>query len=157
MSFINTMKLLEFNLRDFLITGHIGDLSSGISREQVIEIIGEPETWSVNSKSKKRDRAGIWKYGSLEIWFDKSGTTEAIWLYPAKNGKIWESIGFTGFYPDTNTDLADFEKYLRLEQLTFTYDQDYPQSSGIKLIVEEKAYCEFDETPQHKLYSIHSY
>src|SRR5687768_4964880 len=51
----------------FLKNGRFENINFGITREQLVELIGEPEDWQ-NSKSKYK--AGFYVYNSFEFYFE---------------------------------------------------------------------------------------
>lgn len=56
------------------------NLRLGMTRKQVLEILGEPEAKSIGSR--KYPRPMIWKYGEYQITFD----------YPEDGGLLWVTV-----------------------------------------------------------------
>lgn len=61
---------MKVSLERFLRTGQFGELSFGLSSQQVRELLGEPEATA--RKSRKNPHPVCYKYGSVEIWFSSS-------------------------------------------------------------------------------------
>jgi len=99
-------------LYDFLATGQLGEISAGMARDKIREILGEPAD---RSKQKNPE---IWKYGGLQVAFRRDkGDVQArvafIGLYfRNKNAGIPPELGLSGWIPSGATTLEDFKNYL---------------------------------------------
>ena len=70
---------IHVNMLEFLRTGDFGGIRLGMTRQEVREILGEPPNWSITRKRKRSEMAAVWKYGSIEIYFeDASGKVHMI-------------------------------------------------------------------------------
>ena len=56
------------HLDEFLRTGELGPVRMGMSRDDVLRVLGEPER--LGGTSKNHPQALIWKYGDVELHFD---------------------------------------------------------------------------------------
>ncbi len=63
--------MIKVSVRDFLKTGELGPVRLGMSREQVQELLGEPDDTGGNSRRHRVPT--IWKYGDLELHFEQGG------------------------------------------------------------------------------------
>lgn len=65
--------LIAVSVLDFLRTGQFGPVHLGISRDQLQDHLGEPESWSFGSSrhpTRTPARAAVWKYGDIEFHFN---------------------------------------------------------------------------------------
>ena len=61
---------IEVDLLDFLHTGDFGGIRLGMTRQQVIDLLGTPPDWFVTGRKKGFQTSPIWKYGSIEFQFE---------------------------------------------------------------------------------------
>lgn len=118
--------MISVSLRTFLETGKLGPLHLGMSRQQILEVVGQPDDWNTNFAP----RAAIWKYGSMELYFLKGGET----LYMIFCDNLNELTGGTHFQLDPwlfspDLTLATAVSALQTEALPFT--QSIEPKSGI--------------------------
>ncbi len=71
-----------------LAEGHLAGVVLGDARARISETWGEPTDWS----AKARERAKIWCYGEIEVYFDPADT---VWLIHSDRGamSMWEGSG----------------------------------------------------------------
>jgi hypothetical protein len=73
---------IQVELLDFLHTGNFGGITLGITRQQIIDLVGNPPEWHVRGRGRKKrfEAASIWKYGSMEFFFaENSGAFHMIY------------------------------------------------------------------------------
>jgi hypothetical protein len=58
--------MIDASLLEFAKTGQLGPLHAGMTRDELAQQLGLPETWSAPSR---REHASIWKYGDVEFHF----------------------------------------------------------------------------------------
>ena len=58
----------SISLKSFLRTGAFGSIKFGLERNEVAEILGEPD--AVGGALRKYRESGVWKYGDVELFFD---------------------------------------------------------------------------------------
>jgi hypothetical protein len=63
--------MIEVSLRDWLATGRFGDITLGLSRDDVTAAVGPPE--AVGGTSRRHRLPAIWKYGDVELHFARTG------------------------------------------------------------------------------------
>lgn len=64
--------MINFSLRDFVLTGKLGLIELGINREKVKQLLGEPYNWFVEKQNPEDwNKSSIWKYGGMELYFDE--------------------------------------------------------------------------------------
>jgi hypothetical protein len=99
-------------LIDFLNSGQLGDLHCELPKEDVRDLLGEPQAVS------SRGNPEIWKYGSLELTFYRTSTAERAWLssiaihFDSDSLSLPASVGLTGWLPTSETTLNEFRRYL---------------------------------------------
>src|SRR6185503_14848998 len=59
----------NISLKDFLRTGEFGSVKFGLDRTEVTEILGRPD--DIGGASQKYREPGFWKYGDVELFFDR--------------------------------------------------------------------------------------
>src|SRR5437660_10048556 len=98
---------LMATLKQFLTTGQLGDIALGISQGEVLRLLGEPEAKGGDGK------AVIWKYGPLQVTFNKAADCTAIGMIVlcTGNGAMPKSIHLEGWVPGPNTNFEDFKHF----------------------------------------------
>ena len=61
--------MIDVCLLEFVRTGRFGPIELGINRNELKEIIGDPDQWGLHASVELAD---IWKYGDIEFHFNKS-------------------------------------------------------------------------------------
>lgn len=64
---------IEVELVTFLRTGDFGGIRLGMSRQEILDLIGTPPDWMVTRRRKRFEVSGIWKYGSIEFHLEDYG------------------------------------------------------------------------------------
>lgn len=59
----------NMSLKTFLRTGELGSIKPGLNRNEVTELLGEPD--DVGGTSRKHREPAVWKYGDVELLFDR--------------------------------------------------------------------------------------
>jgi tetratricopeptide (TPR) repeat protein len=64
---------IELSLKDFIHTGGLGPIHLGMTRQEVLAILGEPESWGGSYPGIElppgQVSAPIWLYGAIELYF----------------------------------------------------------------------------------------
>lgn len=67
----------------------ISSLKNGMTREEVIATIGEPDDMAMTNRyQRKTNRPSIFKYGDLELWFEAEDNGKLVQLWDSKIHKI---------------------------------------------------------------------
>jgi hypothetical protein len=61
---------MHLDMKAFLLTGQFEPVTFGLTRQQLVAILGEPDDWGGH---KKMHKAPVWLYGSFEFYFPKYG------------------------------------------------------------------------------------
>lgn len=61
------MDTVEASLSEFLRTGELGPIRTGLSQEEVLDRLGLPE---YQMMAKTYGKSPVWLYGSIELGFD---------------------------------------------------------------------------------------
>jgi len=97
---------------EFLKTGQLAELHCGMSKDEVHELLGEPEAVSAQGNPQ------IWKYGSLELTFYRSSEAESPWLVSIVIHFHSHAIKLPGFqelaglWPTGETTFEEFHEFL---------------------------------------------
>ena len=59
--------MIHASMLELARTGDLGSLRSGMTREELRELLGAPPVWGTQ---QAEDRADIWRYGDIEYHFD---------------------------------------------------------------------------------------
>ena len=70
---------MNCSLREFLLTGRLGELTLGVDREFVLHTLGTPSSWEGESKLPMLGSA-IWVYNALQVVFTQDGRVDIIRL-----------------------------------------------------------------------------
>jgi hypothetical protein len=62
-------SLISISLKDVIQTGEFGPIKLGMSRDEVIAMLGEPTDVSINSSRRSHLKPTIIKYGDIEFYF----------------------------------------------------------------------------------------
>jgi hypothetical protein len=99
-------------LADFLMTGKLGSIITGVSKEFVREILGEPQDVSVQKNPE------IWKYGALQLGFFRGRDSSQAALvfiglyFHQSEDTVPEALGLTGWMPSKQTTSQEIRDYL---------------------------------------------
>lgn len=63
----------RISLKTFLRTGEFGSIKRGLNRNEVTELLGEPD--DTGGTSRKHSEPAVWKYGDVELLFDRETRT----------------------------------------------------------------------------------
>src|SRR5262245_58620647 len=117
------------SLKNFFRTGEFGNLHFGLKEEEVLSLLGKPDAFG--STSRKYRKPSVWKYGDVELFFDRE--TRRLWLIVIN---FWEPTipsGGTGIKLDPwiiKGGLTQLELINRLDQEAIQYKQIPPINSG---------------------------
>lgn len=133
-------------LRQFLTSGQIGLLSVGTTRQATLDMLGEPDHWSerdeIGWKVEGRNRAAVWYYGVLRIYF-ASDCIRRLVFCPEAGKTLPAGLNFSGYFPDHDTTPQAFIQYLEQNDLDYHKD-DRCAADKVCLLVEQTAYIMFD-------------
>lgn len=128
---------------EFLKTGQLGELHCGMSKDEVHELLGQPEDVSVQRNPQ------IWKYGSLELTFHRSSevkTPELGMIYLYFRSHATNLGGFreqVGWWPTSKATLVEFRDFLDKSGIradggvTSEPSQVLVLSSGVRVTFDE--------------------
>lgn len=97
---------------DFLNSGQLGALHCELLKEDVRNLLGEPQAVS------SRGNPEIWKYGSLELTFYRAPTAESAWLtsiaihFDSDSIRLPGSLELSGWLPTGATTFDELRSYL---------------------------------------------
>jgi hypothetical protein len=97
---------------DFLKTGQIGQLATGLSRDAVRDLLGNPSDTSVGRRPE------IWKYGPIELAFyvgpegSEPFLTSITYHFGRPSSPIPDPLNCAGWLPTGETSLEDFRTHL---------------------------------------------
>ena len=97
---------------EFLKTGQLEKLHCEMSKDEVRELLGEPEAVSPQGNPQ------IWKYGSLELTFYRSSEAESLWLvsivihFHSHPINLPGFQGLAGWWPTGDTTFEEFRDFL---------------------------------------------
>ena len=97
---------------DFLNSWQLGALHCELLKEDVRNLLGEPEAVS------SRGNPEIWKYGSLELTFYRASTAESAWLtsitihFDSDSIRLPGSLELSGWLPTGATTFDELRSYL---------------------------------------------
>jgi hypothetical protein len=135
---------------EFLKTARLGEIATGISKEDVRGLLGDPEDVSVQKNPE------IWKYGALQLTFYKDSQESephlaAINLY-FNNPKdpIPAALSLTGWLPTGETSVQDFRDHLTDADLQVDFRA--PSASHDHVVLPSGVRVTFDEG---RLHSVH--
>ena len=128
---------------DFLNSGQLGALHCELRKEDVRNLLGEPQAVS------SRGNPEIWKYGSLELTFSRASTAESAWVasitihFDSDSIRLPGSLGLTGWLPTSETTFDELRSYLDSSGVqvaggvTSGPDKRLVLSSGVRITFDE--------------------
>lgn len=124
---------MKTDLLDFLKTGRLGQLQSGLPMNEVEKLLGPP--WDLS----KGMTNVIWIYGSLEI-FEYRGFVEGIYLYYRRSPKravfkLPNAIELTGPRLSGRTTLGQFRAMLNHEGISFIEKDFRPVDASFRITI----------------------
>ena len=118
--------MYEINLKEFLTLGKLGPITKNLSRQSIVNLLGNPHDWG---SEKNKNQAKIWKYDSLQIWFDDDRLNfSGIYFYSPL--KLPKNLNVLGYFPDQDATLAEFVQHLNDD---FSYKIDPQLTFGTQL------------------------
>lgn len=122
------------SLKSLLRTGHFGNIKLGLDRNDVAQLLGKHD--DVGGTSRKYSRPGIWKYGDVELFFDRQ--TERLSLIVIN---FWEPkipTGGVGIHLDPwiiagGLRMSDLQAALQAEGIT--YEELRPIQPGTRQLM----------------------
>lgn len=140
---------MKIHLKDFALTGHFGPVKIGMKKDNVLEILGNPDHEEAFSTGST-----VILYGSYEFYFDtESATLTAIQndhlqaidfnnegCIPFKNDKFEIDTWF--LKSNQNINRSEVKALLEADGISFQEKEQYP-GNGI-LYFESGVYLDFD-------------
>jgi len=73
-------RVIQASLKELVTTGQLGPIRLGTARTLIAELLGEPDQYALNSRTRQRKRLPpkIWKYGDIELHF--ADATDQVYL-----------------------------------------------------------------------------
>ena len=144
------------SLRQFLQTGCLGELRTGLPPEEVRGLLGEPD--DVGGTSRKYPRPCIYVYGAVELYFQRQRPFSLTTIH-------WEAVERGEFCLSERCVVQDWdltpgmareqvEAFLRSHELAFQR-QEHPSLPTTDLLLPSGVKLSFDENGQ--LYSIYAW
>jgi len=134
---------------EFLKTGQLEKLHCEMSKDEVRELLGEPEAVSPQGNPQ------IWKYGSLELTFYRSSEAESSWLvsivihFHSHPINLPGFQGLAGWWPTGDTTFEEFRDFL--VRSAIRVDGGVASGSDQHLVLASGVRVTFDEG---RLYSV---
>ena len=134
--------MYDVSLREFLTLGELGPIVANLSRKKILDLLGSPQDWG---SEKNKNQARIWKYDSLQIWFDDD-RLNFIGIYFYSPLALPKNLRLLGYFPDQEATLAEFVQQLNDD---FNYKIDPQLTFGTQLCLtfgsQVSAIFEWDE------------
>lgn len=130
---------------NFLKTGLLGQIKCGLSKNSILEMLGEPEDKSYSKKSVE-----IWKYGDLQLSFDKQGLT-FIGVYFSKEKASLPIFMILDVDVGKVMELEDFKRILLREKIPFQIDNRLTFDDQIGIITESNVVAIFLNNILHSI------
>lgn len=102
----------------FIETGQLGNVTLGMSRQEVLRRLGKPPSWGLDSNFYNTT---IWKYGSIELYFPKPHERE---------GGLW--MIFSDHFPICGTDHLYIDPWVLNSKLTVENAEALLGGAGIQ-------------------------
>ena len=128
---------------EFLKTGQLEKLHCEMSKDEVHELLGEPEAVSPQGNPQ------IWKYGSLELTFYRSSEAESLWLvfidihFHSHTINLLGFQGLASWWPTGETTFEEFRGFLDNSAIRVDGGvasgphQDLVLASGVRVTFDE--------------------
>lgn len=86
---------MNVSLLHFLRTGRFGELQVGLTSQEVVALLGEPQ--AKGGTSRRYRHPCIYKYGCLEVWFSRKTPFEVVGIFIERDFErtkfeFWPSI-----------------------------------------------------------------
>lgn len=140
--------MIHTTLSDIVSNDSIGAIKLGISRSQIIEILGEPtHAYRGGKPNSPLDKAEIWEYDNLlEIWFDEANQVHNISLcFKNDIDHLPKYIQLIGYCPTYSTTSEEFKNFLLEQNIEFDMTNKGVGFKVVKSNVLISFYDSFDE------------
>lgn len=145
---------MRVSLERFLRTGNLGDLTPGMSREQVRSLLGEPD--AMGGTSRKYRRPCVWLYGSIELYFRQPDPQDF-------QGVFWDAVEKGLVHLPAHCLIEDWElspamarteveAWMRNKEIGIRETRTQPKSPTTVLILSSGVQITFDKS--ERLYAI---
>ena len=132
---------MKIMLKNLLTKSKFGQINIGTSRDEVQRLLGEPDDWQYNQSKKQ---SPIWKYGSLQLWFNDEFQVRLIGLYYRDLLFLPKHLNIEGYAPTLLTTLEEFKAFLHEENIKYQLHPQLTFDSQTCLIVGENTHIIFD-------------
>jgi hypothetical protein len=140
--------IIEFTLIDFLKTGSLGAIHTGLSQEQIVSILGQPYV-TARFKLGKARYGHIWKYEDLELTvIDSLVTSMQMETHPSEDTVpiiLPVPLKMDGLALNHSVTMEEFMQYLKLQKIDYTWDPSLTFDFQSCLLVEGRVKVVFDE------------
>jgi hypothetical protein len=116
------IKVMRVSLKRLLATGEFGDLHAGVTDEQVLQRLGEPD--EVGGASRRYPRAWRYYYGNVQLCFDRQAANVLL-------GVIWNAVEDGGFRVPCTWVVEDWDL---TPEMGFEQVEEYLRSIGVGLV-----------------------
>jgi hypothetical protein len=125
-------------IEDFIIRAKLDGLSLGLSKAEVRRRLGAPEACSESSLKTE-----IWRYGNLEIAFNKDSLFFIGLYFDKGTAVIPSALLKVGMARSENRRRQDFERFLLANKIDFTIDQNltFDEQVYIRLTASQLGIC----------------
>ena len=137
---------------EFIKTGSLGPVRLGMTSEEIVNAIGEPEDISVKTKPYV-----IWKYGSLQITFDTTldkpvVTSIFVYFWPDEKTTLPDGVRLRGWVPDSETAIDEFIEKMLSEGIELAKNEQH--SMKVVFSGEYESICYISIANVHVLFGV---
>jgi hypothetical protein len=127
--------MIMTTLREFFETGQVGPIALGATKDQVRDWLGIPTdtTFSTPKRGPNKHAYVAWQYGCLELGFSYDHVT--YFGFEFHGARLPEGLDLEGYFPSQTTKRAEFEVYLRKENITYEEYEPLSFVAGQAIIV----------------------
>lgn len=147
---------MRISLERLLRTGQMGDLTLGMSAEQVRALLGEPDAFG--SISRKYPRPCVWLYGSVELYFRQKAPHDlrAVFWDAKEKGplRLPAHCVVEDWALSSAMARSDIESWLQSIHLAVVKAHSPPASPTTVLVLSSGVNLTFDE--RERLYSVYT-
>lgn len=128
-------------MKEFIRTGRLGTVDLGISRDMVLQRLGNPDDCSVKLLQKSR-KPSIYKYGGVELYFSEhNDTVEMIFIDDFNR----ETPSIDCWIVDDSLSIKEAEKELNRQGISYRKERSRRLEDSVYLISESGVYMQFAE------------
>src|SRR4051812_867344 len=114
--------MIKIELKDYLLTGELGPLKWGVTKGDVISVLGTGGNIDPPQEHRKRrPQFSSWKYGPLELHFERDTLIQINFGFYIDES-LPEQLSTDGYFPNPETTVDEFLNYLRSEGIAYEND-----------------------------------